>query len=65
VLAALVYTSLAVALGFAALGISGFTPIQHLGLLTAGVMLLCLLADLLLLPALLLRLRPTGSRKPD
>jgi len=64
VLAPLVYTSLAVALGFAGLGISGFTPIRHLGLLTAGVMLLCLLADLLLLPALLLRLRPAGGRKP-
>ena len=56
-LAPLVYTTLAVALGFAVLGVSGFTLTRHLGLLTAGIMLLCLLADVLLLPVLLLRLR--------
>ena len=56
-LAPLVYTTLAVALGFAVLGVSGFTLTRHLGLLTAGIMLLCLMADVLLLPVLLLRLR--------
>jgi predicted RND superfamily exporter protein len=54
-LAPLVYTSIAVALGFAILGLSGFTVTRHLGLVTAAIMLLCLAADLLLLPILLLR----------
>jgi predicted RND superfamily exporter protein len=57
-----VYTSIAVALGFAILGLSGFTVTRHLGLLTAAIMVLCLAANLLLLPALLLRL---GSPPPD
>ena len=48
----------AVSLGFAVLGLSGFTLIRNLGLLTAGLMVLCLLADALLLPALLFRLGP-------
>ncbi|MBW2275571.1 MAG: RND transporter, partial [Deltaproteobacteria bacterium] len=51
-----VYTTLIVTAGFAVLGLSSFTFTRNLGLLTAGVMVLCLLADLLLLPALLLRL---------
>jgi predicted RND superfamily exporter protein len=61
VLPAVVFTTLAVALGFLVLGVSNFTVTRHLGLLTAGIMVLCLLADLLLLPALLLGLeRPPG-----
>jgi predicted RND superfamily exporter protein len=42
---------------FSVLAFSDFTFIRHLGILTAGLMILCLLADLLLLPAMLLRLR--------
>jgi len=53
----LIYTTAVVALGFSALAFSDFTFIRHLGILTATLMILCLLADLLLLPALLLRLR--------
>jgi hypothetical protein len=49
----LVFTTLAVTLGFAVLAFSNFTLIRHLGLMTGGLMILCLLADLLLLPALL------------
>jgi predicted RND superfamily exporter protein len=45
------------ALGFSVLAFSDFTFIRQLGILTAGLMVLCLLADLRLLPALLLRLR--------
>jgi predicted RND superfamily exporter protein len=54
-LPALVYTTAAVALGFGVLGLSEFTFIRNLGLVTAGLMLLCLAADLNLLPAVLLR----------
>jgi predicted RND superfamily exporter protein len=53
----LIYTTAVVALGFSALAFSDFTFIRHLGILTATLMILCLLADLLLLPAMLLCLR--------
>ena len=53
----LIYTTVVVALGFSVLAFSDFTVIRHLGVLTAVLMILCLLADLLLLPAMLLRLR--------
>jgi predicted RND superfamily exporter protein len=55
VLRPLVYTTVAVTAGFAVLGISSFTYTRNLGLLTAGVMILCLAADLLLLPMILIR----------
>jgi predicted RND superfamily exporter protein len=60
----LVLTTVAVGLGFGLLGLSRFTFTRNLGLLIAGVMGVCLLADLILLPALLGRLpraRPAGS----
>ena len=55
VLGPLVLTTLVVSIGFSVLGVSGFTLTRNLGLLTAGVMMLCLAADLVLLPVLLLR----------
>ena len=60
----LIYTTALVALGFGVLAFSDFAFIRHLGILTAGLMVLCLLADLLLLPVLLLRLQasPEGAR---
>ncbi len=54
VLAALIFTTVTVVVGFLVLGLSGFTFTRHLGLLTSGIMVICLLADVLLLPALLL-----------
>jgi predicted RND superfamily exporter protein len=54
VLLPIVYTTIVVALGFAVLGLSGLMFTRNLGLLTAFVLLLCLLADVVLLPALLL-----------
>ncbi len=59
-----IYTTALVALGFAVLAFSDFTFIRHLGILTAGLMVLCLLADFLLLPAMLSRLQtaPEGVR---
>ena len=60
----LIYTTALVALGFGVLAFSDFAVIRHLGILTAGLMVLCLLADLLLLPAMLSRLQasPEGVR---
>jgi predicted RND superfamily exporter protein len=47
-----------IATAFFVLGFSEFTITRNLGLLTGGIMVLCLLADVTLLPALLLRLTP-------
>jgi len=49
----LIYTTVLIALGFSVLAFSNFSLIRHLGTLTAGLMVLCLLADLFLLPAML------------
>jgi predicted RND superfamily exporter protein len=54
VLLALVFTTVIVSLAFLVLAFSEFTFIRNLGLLTAAIMVLCLLADVTLLPALLL-----------
>jgi predicted RND superfamily exporter protein len=50
-----VLTTATISIGFAVLGASEFTLVRHFGLVTAFVMVVCLLADLLLLPALLAR----------
>jgi hypothetical protein len=57
VLEPVVYTSVVVALGFVVLGVSDFKPVQNLGVITALVMVLCPLADVFLLPALLMSLK--------
>lgn len=54
VLPALVYTSVAIALGFLALAFSEFLLTRNLGLVTAVVVAICLVADTTLLPAVLL-----------
>ena len=46
-------TSAVVGIGFATLGFAGFTFVRNLGLLVVAVTAICLVADLLLLPALL------------
>jgi hypothetical protein len=56
VLPAVVYTTVIVSAGFAVLALSDFA-------LTASVMVLCLLADLTLLPALLLRVEESDSAR--
>jgi len=50
---AVVFTTIIVTSGFLVLGFSNFALIRNLGIVTSGVMVLCLLADVLLLPALL------------
>ncbi len=55
VLPALVFTTVGIALGFAVLALSEFTLVRNLGMVTAFLVVLCLLADITLLPALLVR----------
>jgi len=50
----IVFTSIALFLGFLVVCLSNFKPIQHFGFLAGATMLLALLADLLLLPALVM-----------
>ena len=52
---AVLYTTGTVALGFGVLAFSQFTFTRNLGILTAAVMVLCFVADVALLPALLQR----------
>lgn len=54
----IVVTSAMLAAGFGLIAASDFQTLQQFGSLTALTMALCLATDLLLLPALLLRLRP-------
>ncbi len=56
VLPPLVFTTAAVMIGFGVLGFSDFTVTRNLGIVTAAVVGICLLADLTLLPLLLSRL---------
>ena len=50
-------TTVMLVVGFMVMLFSGFATLREFGYLTALTMLICLLADLLLLPALLVRLR--------
>lgn len=64
VLPSLASTTFAVGAGFSVLGFSEFAFTRNLGLLTATIMLLCFLADVVLLPCLLslgTSRNPTGS----
>jgi hypothetical protein len=47
-------TSLAAAAGFLVLSVSAFIPMRKFGLITSAVMVLAVVADLLVLPSLLL-----------
>jgi predicted RND superfamily exporter protein len=55
ILPALTLTTICIAVGFAALCVSDFVLIRHLGAVTAVVVALCWAADVTLLPALLAR----------
>jgi predicted RND superfamily exporter protein len=58
--AAIIITSIALIVGFAIMALSGFAINQHIGALTAIVIAFALLADLLFLPAVLLRFERTS-----
>ncbi|WP_345987300.1 MMPL family transporter [Sulfurimonas sp. HSL1-2] len=57
---AMTYTTVAIIIGFFILVFSVFIPTIYFGLLTVLVMFLAILADLLLLPKLILLIRPFG-----
>jgi predicted RND superfamily exporter protein len=63
VLIPLILTTCAVGLGFGVLGFSEFSFTRNLGVLTAGIMVMCLAADCLLLPSLLVGERPRLTRR--
>ena len=62
VVASLIATTAIVALGFVVLGFSTFAFTQKLGLLTAGVMITCVAANVTLLPAMLIKFKVQGAR---
>ena len=59
---AMYYTTITITLGFSILALSNFIPTIYFGLLTGFSMLVALLADLLLLPLLIVRLKPLGQK---
>ena len=58
---AMFYTTITIAFGFSILVFSNFVPTIYFGLLTALSMILALMADFMLLPALLLWFKPYKS----
>jgi len=59
---AMVYTSAAIMLGFLVLVLSAFVPTIYFGLLTVLTMFMATVADLMLLPKLILMVKPFGNR---
>jgi len=57
---AMYYTSVTVTLGFSILVLSNFVPTIYFGLLTSFAMLVALIANLTLLPLLIVRFKPLG-----
>ena len=60
---AMYYTSITITLGFSILALSNFVPTIYFGLLTGFAMLVALLANLTLLPLLIVRLQPLGEKR--
>jgi predicted RND superfamily exporter protein len=58
---AMYYTAVTITLGFTILALSSFVPTIYFGLLTGFSMVVALLADLTLLPLLLVMFRPLGA----
>ncbi len=59
---ALYYTTLSITLGFSILAFSGFVPTIYFEPLTGFAMVSALIADLTLLPLLIVRFKPLGSQ---
>ncbi|MEN8174321.1 MAG: MMPL family transporter [Pseudomonadota bacterium] len=57
---AIYYTSISVTLGFSILALSNFIPTIYFGLLTGLAMVIALIANLTLLPLLMVKIRPFG-----
>ena len=62
---AMYYTSVTIMLGFSILALSTFVPTIYFGVLTGLAMVVALLADMTLLPVLLVVLRAGGPAAPD
>ena len=62
---AIVFTSVIIAAGFAVFGFSDFLPSVYFGVLTAAAMLMALLSDLTILPALLQRFATAKVAAPN
>jgi predicted RND superfamily exporter protein len=60
---AMVYTTVTVALGFSLFALSAFKPVAYFGVLTGLAMVAALLANLTLLPALLVWARPDRAAR--
>jgi predicted RND superfamily exporter protein len=58
---AMYYTSITIIIGFSILAISNFIPSVYFGLLTGLAMLIALIADLTLLPQMLILVKPFGK----
>jgi predicted RND superfamily exporter protein len=61
---AMYYTSIIIAAGFSILVLSSFIPTIFFGILTASAMLFAMVANLNLLPLLLIWIRPLGKERP-
>ncbi len=61
---AMVYTSMVIMIGFGALAFSDFMPSVYFGILTAITMLIALVADMVVLPALLRKFYPRHRPSP-
>jgi len=62
---AMYYTTITITLGFMILALSNFIPTIYFGLLTGFSMLVALLADMTLLPILLVKLKPLGPERQE
>ena len=62
---AVLYTTVIIMLGFSLLGFSDFVPSVLFGLLTSLAMLMALLSDLILLPALLVRFQDGNGKNNE
>lgn len=60
---AMYYTSITITLGFSTLAFSNFIPTIYFGILTAFSMVIALIADLTLLPLLIILFKPLGKEK--
>jgi len=58
---AMYYTTVTITLGFSILALSNFVPTIYFGLFTGFAMVAPLLADLTLLPLLIVRFKPLGK----
>jgi hypothetical protein len=62
---AMYYTSITIIMGFSILSLSNFIPTVYFGLLTGLAMLTALVADLTLLPLMLIIGRVFGDESPS